>query len=69
MSSGEFFDHGGVRFVIVGEIRVVFVGVFEDLEGEVEVLTATNHRDEGFWEEDLVPGFGLGNDGGRISRG
>ena len=47
----------------MGEVGVVFAGVVEDLEGEVEVLLAADHRDEAFGGEALGPGFDWGSDG------
>lgn len=47
----------------MGEVWVVFSGVVEDLEGEVEVLLAADHGDEAFGIEAFGPGCDWGSDG------
>ena len=53
----------------MGEIAVEFSGVVEDLEGEVEVLLAADHRNDPFGGEALGPGFDWGSDGVGFEKG
>lgn len=41
--SREFLDNGVIGIVIMGESRVVFACVVENLKGEVEILLASDH--------------------------
>lgn len=52
----EALDDGEIGVVVVGEARVVFASMIEDLEGEVEVLLAGDHGDQALRVEALRPG-------------
>lgn len=55
--AGELLNHGVVGVVIMGKIGMEFVGVVEDLEGEVEILLAVDHGDEALRGEAGGPWF------------
>lgn len=55
--AGELVDDGVVSFVVMVKVGVVFSGVIEDLEGEVEILLTVDHGDKAFGVEALWPWF------------
>lgn len=61
--AGEAADDGVVGVVIMGKSGVVFAGVVENLEGEVEFGFASDEGDEALWEEALGPVFDRRGDG------
>lgn len=59
----EAADDGVVGVVIMGKSGVVFAGVVENLEGEVEFGFASDEGDEALWVEALGPVFDRRGDG------